>query len=281
MTTGLVSIIIPSRNEKYLQKTINDLLSKATGPIEVIAVLDGYWPQVQEIVQDKRVHYIHFGVSHGMRACINAGVSIAQGEFILKSDAHCMFSQGYDKALKADCSDNWVVVPRRKRLDPEKWEILDNGKPDVDYMYLSNDLHGVIWNEKAIERKDIMVDDLMSSQGSCWFMKRTYFDWLELMDEEHYGTFAQEFQEIGLKAWLSGGKVKVNKNCWYAHWHKEEGRGYSLDKAEVIKAENYTKQWKAPTFWHKQIFTLDWLIWRFRPVPSWDLGDKGDVTNSY
>ena len=37
-----VSIILPSRNERFLPRTVQDLLDKAKGDIEVIPVLDGY-----------------------------------------------------------------------------------------------------------------------------------------------------------------------------------------------------------------------------------------------
>ncbi len=65
----MLSIIVPSRNEKYLNKTIDDLLLKAEGDIEIIVVLDGYWPD--PIIGDARVHYIHRGSPLGMRAGIS------------------------------------------------------------------------------------------------------------------------------------------------------------------------------------------------------------------
>jgi hypothetical protein len=36
----------------------------------------------------------------------------------------------------------------------------------------------------------------------------------------------------------------VNKNTSYAHWHKTEGRGYSLGNAEKDKAITYVAKWK-------------------------------------
>ena len=74
-----VSIIIPARNEIFLQKTVADLLSKAAGDIEVIAVLDGYWPD-PPLPYDKRVIQIHRGKAKGMRAAINAAAGIAKGK---------------------------------------------------------------------------------------------------------------------------------------------------------------------------------------------------------
>jgi hypothetical protein len=115
----------------------------------------------------------------------------------------------------------------------------------------------------------------MSSQGSLWFMSKDYFNYLELMDEENYGTFPQEFQEIGLKCWLSGGEVKINKKTWYAHWHKGKKpdgtnvRNYYLDKRELVKTNEYVNRWMKEKVWHKQIHDFQWLLDKFKPVPGW------------
>ena len=275
----MLSIVIPSRNEKYLKKTIEDLLIKAVEKIEIVAVLDGYWPEAEEIVDRPNVHYIHFTDPRGMREAINKGVALARGEYIMKSDAHCMFEQGFDKKLKTDCRDNWVVVPTRKRLDPEKWELIE-GKPDIDQMYLSYPDDPSVWGGASLQGKEWRgkkvegdIVDLMTAQGSCWFMKRDYFYYLELMDEENYGEFAKEMQEIGLKCWLSGGRMVRNRKTWYSHWHKtsKDGRGYSLNKEQWKKGTEYVKKWfdEKEVVWHKQILSLGWLINRFWPVPGW------------
>lgn len=276
----MVSIVIPARNEQFLQKTIDDLLTKAHGDVEVIAVLDGYWPN-PPLTDDPRLKVIHFGESKGMRNAINAAVAVAQGEFIMKIDGHCMVDEGYDVKLQEECDEKTVVIPRRKRLDAENWCIQDVGKPDVDYEYLSYPdnpadfggagLNGRIWTERAKESAHIMIDDNMSFQGSCWFMRKTYFHFLELMDEHDYGPFWNEAQEIGLKAWLSGGRVVTNKKTWYAHLHKGKkyGRGYHLNSQWLTKGAEHTKRWMTQKNWHKQIHPLSSLIEHFWPVPTW------------
>ena len=119
--------MIPSRNDEFLQKTIDDLLAKAEGEIEVIVILDGYWPD-PILRDDPGVVILHQGTVHdslGMRGSINAGVDIARGEYIMKIDEHCIVDEGFDTKLKADCEDNWVVIPRRYRLDAENWKIAE------------------------------------------------------------------------------------------------------------------------------------------------------------
>jgi len=265
-TNNMVSVVTASRNEKYTAKTVRDLLKNAAGPIEVIVVLDGWWDP--EIVSDDRVVYLHYSDPRGMRNALNKAVAIARGDYILKTDSHCMFGEGYDEILKRDCGDNWVVVPRRYALDPERWELEDNPKYPIDYMYLSKDLHGEPWQDKNRDKalEDKKVDDLMSAQGSCWFMKKSYFKELGILDESTYGSFWNEFQEIGLKCWLTGGRVVVNKNTWYAHWHKPKsvGRGYSLRDAGQEAAQEAVAKYVRD---HQKEF--DEFINKFAPVPTW------------
>ena len=88
-----LSVIIPSWKDPLITKTIDSLLvnSKLGDELEVIAIFDGYWPDF-EIRGDKRVRYIHLGKNRGMRGAINAGVSISRGEFLMRTDEHCMFA---------------------------------------------------------------------------------------------------------------------------------------------------------------------------------------------
>src|SRR6185437_2573959 len=128
MIKNLLSVIIPSRGgQPYLQQTINDLLNKAKGDIEIIVVCDGIWPN-PVLEDDKRIRIIHHGTQFnnlGMKEGVNRGIAISRGEFIMKTDEHCMFGEGFDQILKANCEENWVVIPRRYRLmaDETPWRL--------------------------------------------------------------------------------------------------------------------------------------------------------------
>ena len=242
----MVSVVIPSRSAQWLRKTVEDLLVKAEGEVEVIVVYDGRWPEPNEMPpEDPRVIQMHHGMIHdnyGMRASINAGVALSSGEYLLVIDEQCGVDQGYDVKLAADCKDNWVVIPRRKRLEPETWTLIQDGRPDIDYMQVDYPyqrpydktcgLHGAEW--KRPERADIMIDDTPTMQGSCYFMKRSWWDKVVgPLDDVNYGNFTQEAQEVSFKTWFNGGEVKVNKNTWYAHWHKgSKGKGYGFSNEQ-------------------------------------------------
>jgi len=276
-----LSVVIPNRNSPFTTKTIQDVLEKAVGNVEVIVNVDENWPD--PLVEDTRVTYIHPGSPRGMRWGINSAVALAKGKYIMKTDDHCMFAPGFDKVMSENCAENWLIIPRRYSLDAENWKI-DKGRPVRDYHYLcfprqgkQHDwgMHGVEWPERGRERSDPKydIDDTMSFQGSCWFANRRYFTkHVGILDDriETYSTFAQEPQEIGLKYWLGGGENKVNKKTWYAHLHKGRhyGRMYKEDKHTVASHNWSAKHWmnnEEP----KMIHPISWLVEKFWPVPTW------------
>jgi glycosyltransferase involved in cell wall biosynthesis len=285
----MLSVIIPSRQPEFLQKTIDDLLQKAEGEIEVIVVLDGYWPTPM-ITGDNRVSIIHQGEVHdnfGMRAAINAGMALARGEYVMKVDEHVLMDQGYDVKLAADCEDDWIVVPRRYRLDAEKWEVIDDGRPPIDYMYIAYPYSrpfdrrcglygGGIDKQRHQDRADKLIDDTMSWQGSCWFMKKAYFEKLfpDGLNDELYGPFNHEAQELGFTCQLSGGRLVVNKKTFYAHLHKGKGgKGYGFSKEQYRKHETYKEKARryAMNYWlttEDYEHNFGWLVDQFNP-PGW------------
>lgn len=289
----MLSVIIPCRQERWLQQTINDLLAKAEGEIEVIVVMDGIW---QAVEPDDRVKIIHQGTTHnhkGMREAINAGMNLAEGEYVMKCDGHTMWDQGFDLKLIADCEDNWVVVPRRHRLDVEKWENIDDGRPPVDYMFVAYPyerpydktcgLHGDIWKQAYHMRSDILIDDLMTFQGSAYFMTKNHWKRLGGLSTALYGPFTHESQEISNKTWLGGGRVVVNKKTWYSHLHKGKryGTGYGFstqqwkewgqlhEKGRLFCIEHWIYDQ-----WDERLHDWKWLIdkfWNFagEGIPTW------------
>lgn len=271
----LVSVLIPARNEPYLQQTIHDVLAKAVGPVEVVVTLDGYWPN-PPLAADARVTLIHRTKPLGMRAALNSAAQAARGRYLLKLDAHCLLAMGWDEELKRAHQPQWVQIPRRLRLDPDRWTLTDAHKRPVDYerlTYPADDRDGVrgrVWEERAVERAGVMIDETPTMQGSCYFLRRSYWDMLELLDADNWGSFRLEAQEISLKVWLSGGAVMVNKHTSYAHWHKPKshGRGYRLDTDDQQQALDYSRRFLSGRPWHKQTRDLLWLIQHFQ-MPGW------------
>ena len=288
----MLSIAIPSRNEKFLRQTILDVLANATGEVEIFPVLDGYEPPAEEIVQDPRVHYLRIPLGDGKchkRHGINQMVSICRGEYVMSLDAHCMVARGFDEQLAKDHEPNWVQIPRRHRLDAENWkiQIQPDNRPPIDYEYILFPLqserlpggprepkkenypaiHDFKWDARSLARKDVLIDETMTFQGSCWFMAKEWFGKLGLMQIEGYTGWGQEAEEIGLKTWRAGGKVMTNKNTWYAHLHKgpKYGRMYHLPNESTDGSNKYSYN-----YWvneNKDFFIK--FVEKFWPVPNW------------
>ena len=115
-----LSVIIPSRQEQYLSQTVDDIFNKAAGEIEVIVVCD---EGLQDLTLRPGLIVLTKEGKPGMKSAINQALAVATGEYLMKCDAHCMFGEGFDEILKADCEDNWIVIPRRYSLAAETWTI--------------------------------------------------------------------------------------------------------------------------------------------------------------
>jgi len=269
-----VAIILPARNERFLQPTIDHLLKSAVGEIQIIAVLDDYWPN-PPIEDHPDVDIIHLGQRRGMRPAIMAGVAATNAKYIMKLDAHCLMDEGFDIKLQQDIEYDWIVVPRRYPLDIDNWKRIE--WKIFDHLYLTKPsdtepgYQGKWWRERGEARKNILIDDLMTFQGSCWFCHRDYF-WEFGGFDLGYGHFYHEAQEIGFRTWLSGGRVVRNKKTWYAHLHKGTrfGRGYSLRKGIQEQGRDYLRKvWVDGDNGPKQKYPLQWLIDKFMPMPGW------------
>ena len=272
----MLSIIIPARTEKFLNKTILDVLNKATGEIEIFPVLDGYGDTPYEKIIDKRVHYISLPLplnyERRKRQAINAGVSISHGKYVMWMDAHCVVAPGFDEVLARDCEDNWVVVPRRYKMDFKKWDRdIETDRPPIDYVYpmwqylkKKGRIAGYKWDIKSEARKDIMIDDIMITQGSFIFMTRKWFDKMGFMKTEGYTGWGQEGEEVCMTTVLNGGRAVVNKNTWYAHLHKGQMHGRMYKWTTVEPSYDYSYN-----YWvneHKDFFVK--LIKDNLPIPN-------------
>lgn len=305
----MLSIIIPSRNIPswpFLKKTVDGLFENATGEIEVIVILDGYMPD-PPLKERDNLTIIYHSESKGMRNGINEAVAVAKGKFICKCDDHCAFSKGFDEILAADCEDNWLVVPARYSLDGEAWlagsdKIRKYGP--IHHLYLTypyrcdsqfgHGMHGKKWMgehgvtggyfDREKQRKDILIDDVLSIQGSCWFMTREHYYNIGGMQVEGFSDW-QEAQELTFKTFLSGGRCVVNKKTYYCHLHKgkDHGRGYHIFRHHKIQSEIYSTKYWMNNQWPGQIKKLKAYIEHpnWFPLEGWpdDWDDEQFIKN--
>jgi len=296
-----LSVIIPARNEMFLKNTIENILENIEGNTEIIAVLDGYWPE-PGIKDDPRVTLIHHSESIGQRAASNEAANISRSKYLMKCDAHCAFDKGFDVKMMKEMQDDVTMVPTMYNLHAFDWNCLKCGNrtyqgptptscsncnnttdfyriilwrekrnPTSHFYRFDKDLHFQYWKEYE-QRPEAQGDiaETMSIQGSCFLMTRYRYKKLNICDEAH-GSWGQQGVEVACKSWLSGGRVLVNKNTWYAHMFRTQGGdfGFPYPNPGIGKARAYSKDLWFNNKWDKAIHPLSWLIDKFSPVPDW------------
>ena len=118
-----LSILIPARNEEFLQQTIDDILLHIEANTEVIVILDGYLPTIP-LKYNPKVTIIYNPESVGQRGATNQACAIARGKYVMKADAHLAFDQGFDrKMLEAfkKLDDSVTLIPGMRNLHVFDW----------------------------------------------------------------------------------------------------------------------------------------------------------------
>ena len=299
-----LSILIPARNEEFLELTIQDLLRNIRGNTDIFVALDGYIPNPQIITNDERVHFVHFPESIGQRASTNILAKMTDAKYLMKVDAHCAFDEGFDVKMMADMQDDWTMIPVMRNLHAFDWVCPDGHrryqgpsgpceicgketKKDIVWIAktnpqsvayrFDNTLHFQYFNEykKTPEYqkslKETGLTETMSIQGSCFMCTRKKYFELNLCDEGH-GSWGQQGTEVACKTWLSGGRVVVNHKTWYAHMFRTQGGdfGFPYPNPGIQQARDYSKDLWLNGKWEKAKYSLQWLINKFNP-PGWGL----------
>jgi glycosyltransferase involved in cell wall biosynthesis len=307
-----LSVIIPARNEEFLRQTIENVLANMRGDTEIIAVLDGAWAE-PPIKDDKRVTLVYHPQSVGQRAGINEAARISRAEYVMKLDAHCSVSEGFDVELMRECGDDWIVVPRMYNLHAFDWVCDECGttryqghklgtckqcgrehedwhkvmrwrakpSPTSDFMRFDADLRFKYWG-KYKRRPEAQGDicDLMCFIGAGWMLRRDWYWEIGGCDEGH-GSWGQQGVEMACKGWLSGGRVVVNKRAWFAHMFRTQGGDfgfpYPLSGKATRAARRYSRWlWRGGN-WERAVHPLSWLVEKFWPVEGWTDEDLAEL----
>lgn len=222
----MISILIPARNEKYLQKTIEDILENATGDIEILLGMDGQ-QQVGfvDFKDDKRLKAHLETHPIGQRAITNKLVEKAQGDFIMKVDAHCSFGYGFDQKMLKDMQKDWVLSPYMMVLDGDEWAVKPE-KKSSQYVFGTNMVM------EYGQEKAGLLNETMCLQGSCWMVsKGNYLKWE--LGEEEMGSWGGQGVELGIKAFLGGGTCMTTKETYYAHVFRTTDADFPYERGET------------------------------------------------
>jgi len=294
-----LSVLIPARNEMFLGKTIEDILSSIEGNTEVIVILDGYKPD-PPLKSDPRVTLIYHTESIGQRAATNEAAKLSKAKYLMKCDAHCAFDKGFDVKMIQEMHDDWTMVPIMRNLHAFDWVCPDGHRryqgPSGPCLECKKPTErDVVWIAKTnpssksycfdstphfqyfgeyIKRPEAQAEitETMSLQGSCWMLTRDKYWELNICDEK-FGSWGSQGIEVAVKTWLSGGRVAVNHKTWYAHMFRTQGGDfgfpYPISGAQQKHAQNYARDLFFNNNWPQQTRPLSWLVEKFWPVKGW------------
>jgi len=196
-----LSIIIPARNEQWLDKTVEDINQHAEGDFEVLVGND--------------VNGI------GQRAMMNVLAKQATGDYIMKTDGHCSFSQGFDVKLLAEMDDKTILAPLLLPLDADNWAI--NGKKQMAQFVFDDNF--------VMQHAEGDVGETMCLQGSAWVIsKENYFGWN--VCDESLGSWGGQAAELGIAAWLNGGRCKTTRSAYYGHLFRHKDEEFPYERGE-------------------------------------------------
>lgn len=291
-----LSFLIPTRNEEFTVRTIQDILEHTSEETEILVGLDGW---KCDIPQHPRVNVFYSPESIGQRAMTKRLASLSKAKYICKTDGHCSFDKDFDlKMLKAfeETGDNVVMTATMRNLWAFDWKCYKCGKriyqdkgnicPDCGHKMKKK----ILWIGKERpqsnsfcfdqephfqyfnEYRDRQIGDIvesMSLQGSFFMMTREKYFNLDV-DDESFGSWGSQGLIIACKFWLSGGRVLVNKRTWYAHMfrtkaEKNFGFPYEISGRQVQNAKLKARELFYDNKWDRQIYPLSWLIEKFNP----------------
>lgn len=305
-----LSILIPANREMFLARTIEDILQNIEMDTEVIAVLDSAWAN-PPIPQHERVNVIYTHETVGQRAATNLACKLAKGKYVAKVDAHCSFDKGFDRKMIdgfKEHGDNVIMVPIMRNLHAFDWKCYhcgwkmyqgptplacpDCGKTDKirrkmtweprkgtysqSYSF-DSEPHFQYFAEykkrpEYEEGRKKGFTESMSLQGSFFMCTREKYWELNLSDES-VGSWGNQGIELACKIWLSGGRVLVNHNTWYAHMFRTQGGDFTFPYEQsgrgVERAKRKVWEFFFGGKFKQQIYPVSWLVERFMPVPGW------------
>ena len=306
-----LSVLIPARNEMFLNQTLESVLSAIRADTEVVVVLDGQWG-VEPVPDHERVTIVYHPESVGQRAATNEAARIARGRYVMKLDAHCSVGEGFDAVMLEDMQPGWTMVPMMYNLHAFDWVCRECGhrryqgptpkgcekcggpveremvwqprpSPCTTAMRFDRDLKFAYWSGYKKRQGGAELRETMSLLGACWMLERERYFELDICDEGH-GGWGQQGTEVACKTWLSGGRLVCTTRTWFAHMFRTQGGDfgfpYPISGKDTSRARKYSQDlWRADDpaqmpRWDGAVHPLSWLVEKFAPVPGWEDWEK-------
>lgn len=264
------------------------------GETEIIVGLDG-WTIDYEMRDHPLVRYFISEDSIGQRAMTNKLAEMSDAKYVMKLDAHCSMSDGFDVRMMNDMADFVTLVPALANLHAYDWVCKDCGikyyqreKPTCEVCKRDKMIMERVWDIKpkpmfsefffdpdlvfqfgSAEKAEIL-SETMAIQGSGFMIERERYWDLNICDEA-FGSWGQQGVEVALKSWLSGGMVIATRKAFMGHlFRTNEQFPYERDMKQVEHAYSFSKDLFLGNKWPRQVISIQTLIKSFGYPCGWD-----------
>lgn len=179
--------------------------------------------------------------------------------------------QGPKPAHCAKCRSRYLkIVPKWL---PRGWKERNGvfeGRPKTTAWRFDSQLSFQYWGEFQDRPEGLQrpLSPTMSCLGACWMLHRERY-WELGGSDELMGSWGNQGVEWAAKSWLSGGRMMVNHDTWFAHLFRTQPQfGFPYPNPGKDKAVARSKELWSNGAWPKAKYPLSWLIDKFAPVPD-------------
>ncbi len=253
----LVSVIIPvcKADESWALKTEASIRKQAVGPIEIL--------------DDRDINH------EGHRVLMNRMTKRAKGKYLLRLDAHCAMSPGWDARMKSSCDEKTIVAAMVDSLNTKTW---GGSSIDMGLMILDKNMDNTYPPWKSLVQREL-EEPTMGLAGHNYMIQKDHY-WRHGGCDEDLGIREAGGLEWALKAWLTGGRVIIRTDVVCCHLFRQPEIGVSGARKDRDPTLMLAKKW-ASGMGKGQIYGLYWLAHKFESWLNWkqELTLKKDNTS--
>lgn len=242
----IVSLCIPvcDADKAWIMKTLQNVLANAVGTTEILLENDDN--------------------HEGHRVLMNRMAAKAKGKYLLRLDAHCAMSPGWDARMKSSCDEKTIVVAMVDALNTKTW---GGSGIDMGLIILNDTMDNTYPPWKGLAQRDI--EEPTMGLGGCNYMIQKDHYWYHEGCDEELGIREAGGLEWALKAWLTGGRVIIRTDVVCCHLFRAPEIGVNNAVKDRDATLMLAKKW-ATGYGKGQIYGLYWLARKFEPWLNWD-----------
>lgn len=199
MSEPIISVVLPVRNgEKYIEFTLDSILSQTFGDFELIVVNDASQDSTKRILEkyaslDNRIRVIENKVLMGMTNSMNRGITASRGRYIARMDAgDIALPDRFNRQVRymeqnKDISvlGGWAYLINKERKIIGEWKV--PAKIDSRSLY---EVNGVI-HPSVLMRKDVF--DKIGKYDSFYKITQDFELWARALKNKYKISNLHEF----------------------------------------------------------------------------------------